>query len=211
MPLPRQSAADRRRSLLRAALDLFSEQGYAGTTTRSIAARVGVTEGLLFKHFPTKRDLLVAVVAEFGPARFFPPPAPELPELPVRDALARMIVQYLDGVWENRVFMTLVYTTPKRDHDVYAGLRGEFVGQWLQLHGILQERTTRGELRPGSAEAAAEIISLSISGFLQRAMTDEPRDWPAARDRFVAHLMNIVLAAIATNPAEGGADATPGA
>ena len=53
----RLSASDRRQSLLDAALDLFSRQGYQGTTTRQVADRAGITEALIFRHFPTKEDL----------------------------------------------------------------------------------------------------------------------------------------------------------
>lgn len=45
--------------LLTAALELFAEQGYDGTTVGQIAARAGVTEMTFFRHFPTKASLLV--------------------------------------------------------------------------------------------------------------------------------------------------------
>ncbi len=40
---------------------LFARQGVARTTTRQIAQEVGVTEGLIFKYFPTKLALVRAV------------------------------------------------------------------------------------------------------------------------------------------------------
>ena len=48
----------RRRSGRFSALELFAQQGYSATTTKSIAQAVGVTEGLIFHYFPTKGDLL---------------------------------------------------------------------------------------------------------------------------------------------------------
>lgn len=53
----RLSASDRRQNLLDAALDLFSRQGYQGTTTRQVAERAGITEALIFRHFENKEDL----------------------------------------------------------------------------------------------------------------------------------------------------------
>lgn len=53
----RLSASDRRQTLLDAALDLFSRQGYQGTTTRQVAERAGITEALIFRHFENKEDL----------------------------------------------------------------------------------------------------------------------------------------------------------
>jgi AcrR family transcriptional regulator len=43
-----------------AAVDLFSEQGYDATTVAQIAERAGVTKSTLFRHFPDKREILVA-------------------------------------------------------------------------------------------------------------------------------------------------------
>ncbi|WP_033342167.1 TetR/AcrR family transcriptional regulator [Catenuloplanes japonicus] len=46
--------------LVLAAVDLFIEQGYDDTTVAQIAERAGVTKSTFFRHFPDKRELLVA-------------------------------------------------------------------------------------------------------------------------------------------------------
>ena len=52
--------ADRTRErLLTAALELFAQRGYDGTSAGEIAARAGVTEMTFFRHFPSKASLLV--------------------------------------------------------------------------------------------------------------------------------------------------------
>ena len=43
-----------------AAVDLFTEQGYDATTVAQIAERAGVTKSTFFRHFPDKREILVA-------------------------------------------------------------------------------------------------------------------------------------------------------
>jgi AcrR family transcriptional regulator len=43
-----------------AAVDLFTEQGYDATTVAQIAERAGVTKSTFFRHFPDKREVLVA-------------------------------------------------------------------------------------------------------------------------------------------------------
>jgi len=58
----RLPASDRRRQLLEMALDLFSRKGFGGTTTKEIAAAAGVTEAIIFRHFPSKQDLYNAVL-----------------------------------------------------------------------------------------------------------------------------------------------------
>ena len=46
--------------LVRAALDLFTEQGYDATTVAQIAERAGLTKTTFFRHFPNKREVLSA-------------------------------------------------------------------------------------------------------------------------------------------------------
>src|ERR1700732_3112565 len=49
-----------RERLVLAAVDLYAEQGYDATTVAQIAERAGVTKSTFFRHFPDKRELLVA-------------------------------------------------------------------------------------------------------------------------------------------------------
>ena len=54
----------RRQLILSAAKRCFARHGFAGTTTRSVAAAASISEGLLFKHFPTKLALYAEILAE---------------------------------------------------------------------------------------------------------------------------------------------------
>lgn len=54
----------RREQILEAAKRCFALYGFAGTTTRSVAQAAGISEGLLFKHFPTKAALYAEILAE---------------------------------------------------------------------------------------------------------------------------------------------------
>lgn len=54
----------RRQLILSAAKRCFARHGFAGTTTKSVATAASISEGLLFKHFPTKSALYAAILAE---------------------------------------------------------------------------------------------------------------------------------------------------
>jgi len=60
----RLPAVERRRELVDAALHVFSEGSYAGATTAEIARAAGVSEPILYRHFPSKRDLYFACLDE---------------------------------------------------------------------------------------------------------------------------------------------------
>ena len=59
----RLSAADRRDSILDAALIEFADRGYEGTSTEDIAKRAGISQPYLFRLFGTKKDLYIASVS----------------------------------------------------------------------------------------------------------------------------------------------------
>src|ERR1700684_323688 len=65
---PRMSGEDRRRQLIEIAIDLFSQRGLSGTTTRKIALAAGVTDAIIFRHFATKQDLYAAILDHTHPA-----------------------------------------------------------------------------------------------------------------------------------------------
>lgn len=58
----RMTGAERRAAIVQAAIQLFSQKGFRGATTRELASAVGVSEPVLYQHFATKRDLYDAIV-----------------------------------------------------------------------------------------------------------------------------------------------------
>jgi AcrR family transcriptional regulator len=65
-PRRRLSAPDRKDAIARAALPLFARQGLHGVTTRELAAACGVSEALIFRHFPTKEALFNQMLHYYG-------------------------------------------------------------------------------------------------------------------------------------------------
>ncbi|MFI6519764.1 TetR/AcrR family transcriptional regulator [Spirillospora sp. NPDC050679] len=59
----RADALRNRARILAAAEEVFAERG-ASASTEEVAARAGVAVGTVFRHFPTKRDLLTAIMKE---------------------------------------------------------------------------------------------------------------------------------------------------
>ena len=58
---------ERREQILAAAAELFAQRGFAGTTTKQIAAAVGTSETVLFRLFPTKDSLYAAILEQWVP------------------------------------------------------------------------------------------------------------------------------------------------
>ncbi|MFK2826200.1 TetR/AcrR family transcriptional regulator [Bacillus sp. B190/17] len=58
-----EELTEKQKKIVAAAIDSFAEKGFAATSTSEIAKKAGVAEGTIFRHYKTKKDLLLAIVA----------------------------------------------------------------------------------------------------------------------------------------------------
>jgi AcrR family transcriptional regulator len=82
----------RRQLILGAAKRCFARNGFAGTTTKSVAAAAAISEGLLFKHFPSKAALYAEILAEECEAD------PELAHLLGQEPSTATLVELVQGM-----------------------------------------------------------------------------------------------------------------
>jgi AcrR family transcriptional regulator len=61
MQKQRMAAEERKEAIVRAALPLFARKGFAATTTKDLAKAAGVSEPLLYRHFPSKEALYLEI------------------------------------------------------------------------------------------------------------------------------------------------------
>lgn len=54
---------EKQKKIIVSAIESFAEKGYSATSTSEIAKKAGVAEGTIFRHYRTKKDLLLAIVA----------------------------------------------------------------------------------------------------------------------------------------------------
>jgi TetR/AcrR family transcriptional regulator, acrAB operon repressor len=64
MPRPKQADPLARRQILAAALEVFSRQGYAGTTLDDITAAANLSKGAIYWYFESKADLFATLLGE---------------------------------------------------------------------------------------------------------------------------------------------------
>jgi AcrR family transcriptional regulator len=60
---PDEKMTEKQHKIIEAAIETFSEKGYAGSSTSEIALKAGVAEGTIFRHYRTKKHLLLSIVA----------------------------------------------------------------------------------------------------------------------------------------------------
>ena len=82
----------RRQLILSAAKRCFARNGFAGTTTKSVAAAAALSEGLLCKHFPTNAALYAEILAEECEAD------PDFANLLGQEPSTRTLVELINGM-----------------------------------------------------------------------------------------------------------------
>lgn len=144
----RMSSGDRRRQLIRIAIDLFSQKGFSGTTTKEIARAAGVTEAIIFRHFPTKNDLYSAILDYKADELRSDEWLEELGEYAARrddEGLFREIIaRILEHHRTDRNFMRLMLYSALEDHS----LTSKFKARWTTpLYKFLRDYviTRQGE------------------------------------------------------------------
>lgn len=78
-----------RSKLYETALNLIRERGYEATTLRAVAAQAGVSAGLLYRYFPSKRALVLALYDQLS------------------EEYSRQAQEMAPGKWRDRVFFAL--------------------------------------------------------------------------------------------------------
>ncbi|NEC25567.1 TetR/AcrR family transcriptional regulator [Streptomyces sp. SID8111] len=95
----RLSTAERREQLLSVGARLFSDRPYDEVWIEQVAEIAGVSRGLLYHYFPTKRDFFAAVVERESERMLRMTAA--VPGVPVREQLAAGLGTYLEYVREH--------------------------------------------------------------------------------------------------------------
>ncbi|MER7983165.1 helix-turn-helix domain-containing protein [Streptomyces sp. NPDC095817] len=144
---PRAKRADARRnqeSLLDAAAAIFAESGVEAPV-RDIAARAGVGTATIYRHFPTRADLIIAVYrhqveagAEAGPALLAAGPSPYA-------ALTRWIDLFVDFLVTKHGLAAVL----QPDNTAFDGLHTYFLDRLLPVcTQLLDAAADSGEIRP---------------------------------------------------------------
>jgi AcrR family transcriptional regulator len=156
-------ADERREQLIRAAIGLFASKGFSGTTTKEIAAAAGVTEALIFRHFPTKDALYEALLLwRMEHSRFADY------EMAVREIAARrddeeLLRSVARGMLafhrENVDFLRLMFFAGLENHSLAERFRTRHIKPFVEfLAEYIAERQREGAFCDVDPEAAVQLI-----------------------------------------------------
>ena len=157
--------------LVRAALELFTTQGYHASTTPEIAHKAGVAEGTIYRHFASKEQLLNEIYR--AGLRLFVTIVREAPlTLPVPERLERIAAGWRDIALRNPHVVHLVLVSrvknllDPRSRDAAKELRDE-------VEKLIASGKSAGLVRPGAVEVWADIWMQLVSLMLERVANKE--------------------------------------
>jgi AcrR family transcriptional regulator len=153
---PRLVKGSTEAQILASAATLFARNGYNGVSTRDIAAGAGVNEVTIYRHYPRKRDLYVAVLDS------------ELQQVKLRGDLLARLAEATDARMVMVRAFELIASSLTHNADLlrlmqFSALElGEDIEPLLRRHlselvevvaRYLEPWVSRGELRCGNAKA----------------------------------------------------------
>ncbi|MFE1909196.1 TetR/AcrR family transcriptional regulator [Streptomyces gardneri] len=185
LPVPR------RERLLNEAIRLFDERGFQSVSTDDIGEAAEVTGPSLYRHFPSKTDLLVAAVARAGEQRRLGTSAALAGAVDPQDGLARLLRSYVDFAWENSHLIGLVIgelgqLPPKEQREARQAQR-DYLALWLHV---------MEQVRPGLDPTEAKIVVSAVLTVVDNAVrTGRSRHRADLPDRLVEVCTALLLPA----------------
>jgi AcrR family transcriptional regulator len=192
---------DRRQQIIEAAMELFAQKGFRGTTTRDLAAHAGVNEAIIFRHFKTKEELYSAIIEhKAGEHR-----KTQLEEL-----------ERLADANDDEKFFQAVGSTFLQRHEadttflrllLFSALEGHqlsdmFASSMADRHPIanyIQRRIDQGAFRPVNPQLAARsLFGMFASFVLWQQIFGLGAKHPHDRDEVVQTFVSIFLNGVAS-------------
>ncbi|MBS4097713.1 MAG: TetR/AcrR family transcriptional regulator [Sulfuricella sp.] len=166
----RLSAEARQEEIVRVAVELAASRGVDAVTTQKMADALGLTQGAIFRHFPTKDDIWVAVIG-WVRGQLLPllEKAASQGDNPI-DALERMFFAHIAFIAEHPGIPRLVFSDELRN-------------KTPQLNQLLQEMLTGYE-----AKIATLLCAAKDAGLARRDLDEQ-----SAATLFLGMIQGLVL------------------
>ena len=164
---------EKQKQILLAAIDSFSEKGYAATSTSEIAKKAGVAEGTIFRHYKTKKELLLAIVAPTMAKFLAPFIIKDISKVLntnygcYEDFLRAMIENRRDFLQQNLSLFKIMLQELPFQPELQTQFKTHVLPQVYERTRILVEHyQARGEIIELPAYTIVRLIASTIFGFL---------------------------------------------
>jgi AcrR family transcriptional regulator len=192
----RPRAAERRAQILREASRCFGTRGFHGTTTRDVAAAVGITEAALYRHFPGKEAIYAAILDERIAAP--DPLAPLEPSARAGDDRAvftGLALALLQSVEADPSFLRLLLYSALEGHEMARPFQETRIRRFREfLAGYLERRAREGAFRAvDPALGARAFIGMVVDHLIVRQVFGQRDAYPQPPEEVAETFVSIFL------------------
>jgi len=187
-----------RARLLEAARDLFTRQGFEGTSIGDVAQKAGIGVGTVYHHFPDKRSLLLELLDDWasrmeGEQRSAADRARFLGDQPAA-AIQRWLRDSYERLRSRPSIYLVALAVAARDPEVAERYRRVEALAVQRFHDVIRVGQQRGVMRPGiSADAAAFLVHHTLDVVATQLLVHrQPGDPPAEAEAVVAALGDMI-------------------
>jgi AcrR family transcriptional regulator len=196
-----ERAAGRQRRLARildAAEELFATHGFAKTSVDEIAARAGVSKGLVYDHYPSKEALLGVIWERLVAAWTEAVRSSKYPEGSTAEAIGELLHVSLGYVRDNPLLRRIIAQDPGAL--IPGGLDSQvaFARQYrASLEPILARGVRRGELRRNlDVTHTAEVLWLLHFTLTRELFVGPHRIWRSDAEELLRAAVDLVVAGL---------------
>lgn len=218
-PAPRPLSHQRRKQarpheLLEAALTLFVEKGFAATRAEEVAKLAGVSKGTLYLYYPSKEELLKAVIAFYLSERIANS-AEQVRQIdgPMAPVLREMLVAWWQQTYASPASgaFKLIISEVRNFPDIAEFYAREVMEPGHQLVATILERgIASGEFRAVDVESAVHSLLLPMVMLCtHKHAIGACTQHSIAADKFIADHVELVLNGLLQAPAKPGRPARP--
>lgn len=166
---------------------MFAERGYPAVSLGDIGEAAGIAGPSIYKHFPSKSDLLVAILSRGNQALWFALHQVLAEAADPQDALGRLLTSYISVVGASpgavSVLLSEMASLPIEHRAEYRATQHRYVAEWV---GLLRD------WRPELSESAALLLThavFAVTNALARPDPSggDPGPVPGERIRAMGH------------------------
>lgn len=165
---------EKKAAILAKAIENFAEKGYAATSTSEIAKQAGVAEGTIFRHYPSKKDLLMAlvkpgilklIVPYFADQMIQEVLDPEKVEL--EELLRAFIYNRVKFVKKNTLMVRIILQEIAFHQEIQEAFKQTFLTKiYPKVEEKLKELQQEGKLNEYPIDTTLRFILSTVMGFL---------------------------------------------
>lgn len=179
--------------IFEAAIEVFAEKGYSASSTSEIASRAGVAEGTIFRHYKTKKDLLLSIVAPAMVRLMTPFVLREFRDVLKTDF--ETVDQFLKAMIENRIefveknkslLKIMLQELPFHDDLREQFQKIVFTQVKERIEKVVERFKTRGQLIDLPSTTIMRLVASTLMGYLLLRTfygSREDAEWDDARER----------------------------